>query len=232
MPWLGKVRAVLEMWFPGDVGGTATANLLLGRASPAGRLPVTWPASLSQGVANDPAFPDRTTPGVTPTGFVCQMWMVGWPWGSDCTATYSEGIFMGYRWFDAQGLTPLFPFGYGLSYTTFAYSDLSVSQQPDGSLAVSFKVTNTGGTSADEVPQVYLGPPTNAPSGVQFAVESARRLRSDHDSRRRITSRDPHRAAAGTLVLVDCESEMAGRNGTASRFSSARPPATAGFTGL
>ena len=172
MPWLDKVKAVLEMWFPGDEGGTATARLLLGRTSPAGRLPVTWPASLSQGVANNPAFPERQTPGVIPNLWACQSWIVGWPWGSDCRTTYSEGIFMGYRWFDQQGLTPLFPFGHGLSYSTFAYSDLSASRQPDGTLRISFKVTNTGSTKADEVPQVYLGPPTNAPSGIQFAVKA------------------------------------------------------------
>jgi beta-glucosidase len=172
MPWLAKVKAVLEMWFPGDEGGTATARLLLGRTSPAGRLPVTWPASLSQGVANDPAVPARNWPGVHPNGSRCFEWEVGWPWGSDCETTFSEGIFMGYRWFDKQGLTPLFPFGHGLSYATFAYSNLTAGRQPDGSLAVSFRVTNTGSMAADEVPQVYLGPPANPPSGVQFAVKA------------------------------------------------------------
>jgi beta-glucosidase len=172
MPWLGKVKAVLDMWFPGDEGGTATARLLLGRTSPAGRLPVTWPAWLAQGVANDPAVPERNWPGVHPNGSPCFAWQVGWPWGSDCRTSYSEGIFVGYRWFDKQGLTPLFAFGHGLSYTTFEYSDLSTSRQPDGSLNVSLRITNTGGVTADEVPQVYLGPPANIPIGIQFAVKA------------------------------------------------------------
>jgi beta-glucosidase len=172
MPWLGKVKAVLEMWYPGDEGGTAAAKLLLGRVSPAGRLPFTWPAALSQGVANDPAIPERNWPGVLPNGSACQDWWVGWPWGTECKTTYSEGIFMGYRWFDKQGLTPRFPFGHGLSYTTFAYSGLTVSQKPDRSLDVSFTITNTGTMTADEVPQVYLGAPTNPPSGAQFAVKA------------------------------------------------------------
>ena len=171
MPWLGKVSGV-EMWFPGDEGGTATAKLLLGRTSPAGRLPVTWPASLSQGVANDPAFPERQTPGVIPNLWACQLWMVGWPWGSRLQDDVLGRDLHGLPLVRPTATHALFPFGHGLSYATFAYSDLSVSRQPNGTLGVSFKVTNTGGMQADEVPQVYLGPPVNAPSGVQFAVKA------------------------------------------------------------
>jgi beta-glucosidase len=141
MPWLDKVKAVLLMWWPGDEGGMATANVLLGRVSPAGRLPVTWPRMLEQNVANDPAHPERSSLGV------------------NGRTQYSEGILIGYRWFDTQGLEPLYPFGFGLSYSRFDYSDLRVRTAADSGLDVNVEVRNVGGTAADEVVQVYLGPP-------------------------------------------------------------------------
>lgn len=169
MPWLGSVKAVLEMWFPGDTGGYATANVLLGRTDPAGRLPFTWPAALGQGVANQPAIhPERTSNGVDANGNFCTT--PGSPFGGpQCTTTYTEGIYVGYRWYDQQHLTPLYPFGYGLSYTHFGYSGLRTAPGRDGGLDVSFQVTNTGTVTGDEVPQVYLGAPASPPAGVAFA---------------------------------------------------------------
>jgi beta-glucosidase len=167
MPWLDRVKGVLEMWFPGDTGGIAAANILLGSANPAGRLPFTWAASLGQGVANQPAtHPERTGLGVHADGTLCTST------GGDCTTTYSEGIFMGYRWFDQQGLEPLYPFGYGLSYSSFKYSHLRVVPAGDGGLDVSFQVHNTSREAGDEVPQVYLGAPAHPPAGVEFAVRA------------------------------------------------------------
>lgn len=167
MPWLDRVKGVLEMWFPGDTGGIATANVLLGSANPAGRLPFTWPASLDQGVANQPAtHPERTGFGVHADGTLCTST------GGDCTTAYSEGIFMGYRWFDQQGLEPLYPFGYGLSYSSFKYSHLRVVPTEDGGLDVNFRVHSTSGEPGDDVPQVYLGAPANPPAGVEFAVRA------------------------------------------------------------
>ncbi len=154
MPWLEKVKAVVQMWWPGDEGGPATADILLGRANPSGRLPFTWPQSLDQMVANDPAHPERSSRGV------------------EGKTTYSEGIFMGYRWFDRQKLTPLFPFGYGLSYSTFVYSKPKVVRASDGGLDVSFSLRNAGKAAGDEVAQVYLGPPAETPGGAQFAVRA------------------------------------------------------------
>jgi beta-glucosidase len=154
MPWAGKVKGILQMWWPGDEGGPATANILLGKANPAGRLPVTWPVKLEDMVANDPAKPERTSAGV------------------NGKTTYSEGIFMGYRWFDQQGKQPLFPFGHGLSYTTFQYSGIKVARAKDGGLDVSFSVKNTGKAAGDEVAQVYLGAPKSAPGGAQFAAKA------------------------------------------------------------
>jgi beta-glucosidase len=89
--------------------------------------------------------------------------------GPQCTTTYTEGIYVGYRWYDQQHQTPLFPFGYGLSYTSFSYSDLNSAPAPDGGVDVWFRVTNAGGVTGDEVPQVYLGAPARAPAGVAFA---------------------------------------------------------------
>ena len=154
MPWVDKVRAVLEMWWPGDEGGWSTANLLLGKTSPAGRLPVTWGKRLQDYAATDPNHPERSHVGV------------------DGKTTYSEGVHVGYRWFDKEGITPLFAFGHGLSYTTFQYSGLKVQRAPDGGLDVSVAIKNTGSMDSDEVPQVYLGAPGEIPSGVQFAVRA------------------------------------------------------------
>ena len=151
MPWLPKVRAVLQMWYTGDEGGWAAANLLTGRANPAGRLPITWPRRLADGPANDPAHPERSSQGVK---------------GS---TVYSEGIFVGYRWYDQQDIQPLFPFGHGLSYTTFQYSGLKVSSAADGGLDASVLVKNTGKRAGDEVVQAYLGAPRPAPAHVSFA---------------------------------------------------------------
>jgi beta-glucosidase len=154
MPWLGKVRAVLQMWYTGDEGGWAAANLLLGRVSPAGRLPFTWPRRLQDTVAHDALHPERSSGGV------------------DGKTVYSEGLFVGYRWFDRQGIEPLFAFGYGLSYTQFEYQALAVSAAADGGLQVAFILKNAGSRRGDEVPQVYLTAPDDPPSGAQFARRS------------------------------------------------------------
>jgi beta-glucosidase len=170
MPWLRKVKAVLNMWFPGDEGGWATASVLLGRTNPAGRLPFTWPATVDQGVADDPNHPERSSKGVNPSTVTpCTNTASGVGASPNCDTSYSEGIDVGYRWFDSQGYTPLFPFGYGLSYTKFTYSNLNVTQTRGHQLRVSFTITNTGSVAGQEVPQVYLGAPSNRPAGVQFA---------------------------------------------------------------
>jgi beta-glucosidase len=138
MPWLSSVAGVLEAWYPGQQDGTAIAALLFGDANPSGHLPVTFPASLSQVPASTPAQ---------------------WP-GQNGTVQYSEGIDVGYRWYDANHLTPLFPFGYGLSYTTFSFSNLSISALPQGGAAtVTATVTNTGSRAGADVAQLYVTDP-------------------------------------------------------------------------
>jgi beta-glucosidase len=92
--------------------------------------------------------------------------------GVDGKTTYSEGVNVGYRWFDKENIAPLFAFGHGLTYTTFEYSGLAVDKNSDGSLSVHVQIRNTGGTDSDEVPQVYLGAPSEIPPGVQFPVRS------------------------------------------------------------
>ena len=154
MPWLGKVKAVVQMWWPGDEGGWATANVLLGKTNPGGRLPFTWAKRLEDYAANDPAHPERSAKGV------------------DGKTTYSEGVNVGYRWFDKEKIEPLFPFGFGMSYTSFAYSDLKVAKAADDGLDVSVRVKNTGKVAGDEVPQVYLDAPAQQPDGVQFAPKT------------------------------------------------------------
>jgi beta-glucosidase len=154
LPWVDKVKAILEMWWPGDEGGWSTANLLLGKTSPAGRLPVTWGKSLADYPATDPRHPERSFKGV------------------DGKTTYSEGVNVGYRWFDKEKIDPLFAFGHGLSYTTFEYSGLKIAKASDGGLEVKVHIRNTGSADSDEVPQVYLGAPAEIPAGVQFPVRA------------------------------------------------------------
>lgn len=153
MPWLDQVKAVLDMGWTGDLGGWATAKVLLGQANTGGRLPYTWPKRLEDTPANDPAFPERSYKGV------------------NGKTTFSEGVLVGYRWFDHQKIEPLFPFGFGLSYTTFGYSEVKASKSADGGVDVSARIQNTGSFAGDEVVQVYLDKPAHRLAGVQFAED-------------------------------------------------------------
>jgi hypothetical protein len=164
MPWLGSVKSVLEMWFSGEEGGTSTARLLLGLANPGGHTDISWPASATDTIwgynETVPLYAGDTT-GPHPER------LGGGPGG---TTDETEGIYNGYRFFDKEGITPLFPFGWGLSYTSFGYSHLHVTRVSDGGLDVTARVTNTGPVAGDAVPQVYLGAPSGQPAGIQFAV--------------------------------------------------------------
>ena len=141
MPWLSPVAGVLEAWYPGQQDGNAIAALLFGSADPSGHLTVTFPASLSQ-------VPAATAAQWTGTGGTVQ---------------YSEGIDVGYRWYNTKALTPLFPFGYGLSYTSFSFSNLKISALPKGGAAsVSATVTDTGSRAGADVAQLYVSDPAAA----------------------------------------------------------------------
>ncbi|MEU5269204.1 beta-glucosidase family protein [Streptomyces hygroscopicus] len=136
MPWLDRTGAVLQMYYPGQEGAAATTALLFGDANPGGRLTQSFPVSDERHpMAGDP----RRHPGVH---------------GRE---EYSEGVHVGYRWYDAEGVRPLFPFGHGLSYTTFGYTGLRLRGRGSGLEAV-FTVRNTGRRAGAEVAQVYLGP--------------------------------------------------------------------------
>ena len=145
MPWLDSVSAVLEAWYPGQRGGEAIANILFGQVNPSGKLPITFPrsvADLPRPVVPIPSPPDSTA-----------------SFNIDYTI---EGFHVGYKWYDSKGLDVLFPFGYGLSYTTFSISNFQLTPELSaGNLGfqVSFDVQNTGSLAGAEVAQVYLGLP-------------------------------------------------------------------------
>jgi beta-glucosidase len=163
MPWLSSVKGVLEAWYPGQDDGAAIASVLFGDVDPSGHLPETFPTSLSE------------TPTAAPNQFP----------GVAGKVDYSEGLDVGYRWYDANDVTPLFPFGYGLSYTSFGFSDLKVitpqpitnkTSGPDASTGqgarvarVSAVITNTGSVRGSDVVQLYIGDP-------QVAGEPPRQL--------------------------------------------------------
>lgn len=142
MPWLDKVEGVLNMWEPGEAGGAAVASLLFGDVNPSGRLPQTFPAADGQWPANTfSQFPGD---------------------GFGMNVNYTEGIWIGYRWYQKQNVRPLFPFGYGLSYTTFEYSAprlVAASGSKNAPVKVSFTVTNTGKRAGSSAAQIYVGKP-------------------------------------------------------------------------
>lgn len=162
MPWLDKVPAVLEAWYPGMEDGDAVANLLYGKVNPSGKLPMTFGATEREAsFATEEQFPGTRQDTGKPGG------PGAYGDGSDQLITqYTEGLEMGYRWYEANDVKPVFPFGYGLSYTTFEYDDLKVKKvQGKGSVSgidVSFTVKNTGDVAGAEAAQVYLTLPDEA----------------------------------------------------------------------
>ena len=147
MPWLNQVPALLEAWYPGEEDGNVVAELLFGVANPSGKLPITFP-TLEREAATSTV---QQWPGVTVNGVL--------------TATYAEGLEIGYRWYDANNVQPQFPFGYGLSYTTFSVSDLEVNPRNTNGkrpIVVEFTVKNTGTVRGAEAPQVYFGLPASS----------------------------------------------------------------------
>ena len=151
MPWANRVSAIVEAWYPGIRGGEALADLLFGKTNFSGKLAVTFPASDSD-LPHAAVF---APPGKKP-GPIEGLLNSKPPF----PATYNEGLKVGYKWFDAENRKPAFPFGFGLSYTSFAYSGLKA--QGGTSLDVSFVVRNTGKVAGKEVAQVYLSLPASA----------------------------------------------------------------------
>lgn len=144
MPWIDKVAAVLETWYPGEEDGNVLGDLLFGSVNPSGKLPLTFPVEVSDTYAkHGMQYP-----------------------GNGQSVKYTEGIDVGYRWYQTHHLKPLFPFGFGLSYTTFQFSDLSVEKENTfhHEVTLHFDITNTGKVGGAEVAQVYVGFP-NIPEG-------------------------------------------------------------------
>jgi beta-glucosidase len=145
MPWLEKVPVIVEAWYPGEEDGNVVADILFGAVNPSGKLPITFPKALNE----LPASTAEQYPG------------------ADGAVHYSEGLFVGYRHYDAKNIAPLFPFGFGLSYTTFEFRNLKlsrrvVSAKTPATLNVEADVRNTGKRAGAEVAQLYLEFPANA----------------------------------------------------------------------
>ncbi len=138
--WLGKVPALLQAWYPGMEGGNALAGVLFGDVNPSGKLPATFPKRL----ADSPAHALGDAPGNYP--------------GTNGTVTYAEGLLVGYRWYDTKHIEPQFPFGFGLSYTTFEYANLKLIPGDDTNALVTaqFEIKNAGNRAGAEVAQLYI----------------------------------------------------------------------------
>ena len=163
MPWKDGVKAIIQAWYPGQAGGQAIAEIITGQVNPSGRLPITFPGDLSQ------------TPRPELAG-------LGTRWGTPTAILYNEGAEVGYRWFAKTGAQPLYAFGHGLSYTTFAYSDLKITG--GATLGATFTVTNTGQRVGADVPQLYL---TQAPGETRMRLLGFERLELKAGESRSVT---------------------------------------------
>ena len=163
MPWRNKARAIVEAWYSGNAGGTAIAEVLSGAVNPSGRLPVTFYDGVEQ--TPHPVMPGFGTPANTPT-----------------VVDYHEGAEVGYRWLAKTGDRPLYPFGHGLSYTSFAYRDLALTGGE--TVTATFTVTNTGDREGADVPQLYL---TDAPGEKRMRLLGFERVALQPGESRKVT---------------------------------------------
>lgn len=155
-PWNNSVAGLVEAWYGGMEAGNAICDVLFGKADPSGRLPCTFAAKLTDWRTHQ-------------LGKEC------WPGtGANGKIVYKEGIWMGYRWFDHSRIKPLYPFGFGLSYTTFSFTHFEATSHPDGSVTATVDVTNTGNRPGAEVVEIYMVPPPNQP--VERPVQELRRF--------------------------------------------------------
>jgi beta-glucosidase len=180
MPWLDKVDGVVEVWYAGSNGAKAVANVLFGEVNPSGKLPMTFPRSVA-----DLPHPDLVTPppgaqgkeAVMRTGEAKPTFSVH----------YDEGVKVGYKWYDAEHKPVLFPFGYGLSYTSYRYSGLKLGDDH----TVTFTVTNTGKRVGSEIAEVYAGLPAAAEEPPKRLVGWARVALKPGESREATVVVDP-----------------------------------------
>jgi beta-glucosidase len=153
MPWLQKVSGVVEAWYAGSKGADAVANILFGDVNPSAKLPMTFPrseADLPHPQLVKPSPEERGRNAVTRTGEAKPTFEVH----------YDEGLKVGYKWYDAENKPVLFPFGYGLSYTTYSYSDLKII--PGSQTTVNFTVKNTGSRAGSEITEVFAALPSGS----------------------------------------------------------------------
>jgi len=176
MPWIGQVHGVLAAWYPGIAGGQAIADVIAGDFNPAGKLPMTFPikeADLPQakmptnlGALIGSSILPRSLASIVKNA------MGAATFDALRTVNYSEKLLLGYKWFDAKNIVPLFHFGHGLSYSTFVYSDLSAASVADGSVSVRFTLRNNSNRAGTEVAQVYA----SLPSGIAGNEQPPKRL--------------------------------------------------------
>ena len=184
-PWAPEVGAILAAWYPGNRGGEAIANILFGRVNPSGRLPISFPRAESDLPRPKPPQPkaDPMKPVAPPVMPVVEL---------------DEGLAVGYRWYDSRGKSPAYEFGFGLSYTTFAYSKLAVS----GDLSVEFDLVNTGERQGVEVAQFYLEFPRSADEPAKRLAGWARVALAPGERRRVRITPDPY-----ALVVWDAQAD-------------------------
>ncbi|MBB2940736.1 beta-glucosidase [Actinoplanes lutulentus] len=200
MPWLDQVRGVVEAWYPGEQQGPAIARLLWGDVNFTGKLPMSFPKSL----ADTPTHTPEQYPGIKAAGQTIRQ------------VEFSEGLEVGYKWYDEQGIEPLFPFGYGLSYTDYRYDRLNVTRSGKD-VTVTFRVRNTGDRSGTETSQVYLTLPSStgepgkrlvgfsqtklAPGASKTITVTIREKSADHPLSYWDSRRDEWRTAAGRYTV-------------------------------
>ncbi|WNO54299.1 beta-glucosidase [Stakelama saccharophila] len=197
MPWIEKVPAVVEAWYPGQRGGQAIAGILTGRVNPSGHLPITFPKSPSQAPRPEPVGLDRLNSleaqAAANPADASDYQLQSFP------VDYVEGSDVGYRWYEKTEATPLFPFGHGLSYTRFTYGDAKA--MGGKSLTVSFDVTNSGGRAGADVAQVYV---KRAGSDMPMRLAGFRRVMLKPGETKRVT------VTAEPRVLAEYDHNMPG----------------------
>lgn len=155
MPWAEKVRGIVEAWYAGSKGADALANILFGKVNPRAKLPITFPVTEAD-------LPHAHVVKPPPEALTKSAMMRSGEAHPTFSVRYDQGLEVGYKWFDAENKPVLFPFGFGLSYTTFRYSSLKAKQEAGGGISVSFNVTNSGSRPGTEIAEVYASLPTDA----------------------------------------------------------------------
>jgi len=212
--WLGDIPVLLDNWYPGQEGGDALAEILTGARSPEGKLPITFVGSWEQNPVHDTYYADPV------------------PSGQFAHLNYKEGVFFGYRYFTTEMKKPLYPFGFGLSYTTFSFRDLHVSDPPAGGpdIAVSFEVTNTGRVSGADVAQLYVGDPSSKVKRPAKELKAFEKVRLDPGEKKIVTFNLDLRALSYWDESAHCWRADAGTFQVFVGDSSQDTPLTANFS--